>query len=145
MVNLAPVRPGQPLTDFQARRIQRRLEDLERTNPTDIPPSSFKPPDPAPNTPAAAALAAAKKKQTPNVRRALYGKKSLRDWLEELPATPTPPYVTAAAPEPATPPRRLCASCGYIGAVRCFRCGEWSCGKTCAEVHERDGGCGVGA
>ncbi|GMK59619.1 hypothetical protein CspeluHIS016_0802250 [Cutaneotrichosporon spelunceum] len=109
------------LTEFQQRRLQRRLEDLERTNPTDIPAASFQPPAPPANSPAALALAAAKKKQTPNVRRALYGKKSLRDWLGELPSNPTPPYVTAAAPAPDTPPRRICASCGYIGAYSCRR------------------------
>ncbi|EJT51293.1 hypothetical protein A1Q2_06077 [Trichosporon asahii var. asahii CBS 8904] len=102
-------------TDFQQRRVQRRLEDLE----------SFVPPPPPPGSAAAqthaAQVLAAKKKQTPNVRRALGTKKTFRDWLGELPSTPTPPYVTAAAPPPATPPARL---------------------LECVAIHERDGGCG---
>ncbi|KAL7422575.1 hypothetical protein Q5752_003223 [Cryptotrichosporon argae] len=132
--------------DFRERRVQRRLEDLERTNPTDIPASSFVP-APA-STPvasgSASASAAAKKKQSANVRRALYAKKSLRDWLGELPATPLAPYTLAPAPAPTTPPRKLCASCGAPGAYACARCGESSCDRACVAVHVRDGGCGVG-
>ncbi|CAD6585124.1 MAG: hypothetical protein TREMPRED_004054 [Tremellales sp. Tagirdzhanova-0007] len=72
-------------TDFQARRLQRRLDDLERTNPTDIPASSF--------VPASQTQGQGKKKQTPNVRRILYNKKSLKDWLDEL-VRPIPPTMT---------------------------------------------------
>jgi zinc finger HIT domain-containing protein 1 len=68
-----------------------RLEaDRQRTNPTDIPASSFVPqqPTPASNIPGMPAgliiAQPAKKKQTPNVRKILYAKKNLRDWLEEL-------------------------------------------------------------
>lgn len=104
------------------------------------------PPPPAAGSAAAqthaAQALAAKKKQTPNVRRALGTKKTLRDWLGELPAAPTPPYVTAAAPPPATPPARLCVSCGYTGCYRCQRCGDWNCSLECVAIHERDGGCG---
>nr|XP_018261881.1 uncharacterized protein I303_06326 [Kwoniella dejecticola CBS 10117]OBR84039.1 hypothetical protein I303_06326 [Kwoniella dejecticola CBS 10117] len=73
------------LSDFQRRRLARRLDELERTNPTDIPATSF-----IPQSQAASALHptananANKKKQSANVRRILYGKKSLKDWLDEL-------------------------------------------------------------
>nr|ODN86240.1 zinc finger HIT domain-containing protein 1 [Cryptococcus depauperatus CBS 7841] len=73
------------LLEFQARRIQRRLDDLERTNPTDIPSSSFVPN--STETPITGPLTSplpVKKKQTANVRRILYNKKSLKDWLDEL-------------------------------------------------------------
>ncbi|WWD22590.1 hypothetical protein CI109_107083 [Kwoniella shandongensis] len=139
-------------TDFQARRVQRRLDDLERTNPTDIPASSFipEPSSSRPSLPGSPApqsqisLQQQKKKQSGNVRRILYGKKSLKDWLDELPPDPTPPYLSAVAPPPYTPPRHLCSSCGYIGAYKCPRCAEWSCDRSCVEIHERDGGCGIG-
>ncbi|TYJ53940.1 hypothetical protein B9479_005415 [Cryptococcus floricola] len=72
------------LTEFQTRRLNKRLEELERTNPTDIPASSF-----VPGNVQSAGLAQVnqppKKKQTANVRRILYNKKSLDDWLDELP------------------------------------------------------------
>ncbi|KAK1921061.1 hypothetical protein DB88DRAFT_502072 [Papiliotrema laurentii] len=138
------------LLDFRARRLQRRLDDLERTNPTDIPASSFVPAvsnvaSPAPLTPTAAAPPpVVKKKQTGNVRKILYAKKSLKDWLDELPSEPRPPYLDAGAPEPAVPPRKLCSSCGYFGKYACPRCGEYSCDTVCLDVHARDGGCGVG-
>ncbi|WVQ95281.1 hypothetical protein IAU59_002376 [Kwoniella sp. CBS 9459] len=153
-------RQYEALMDFQARRVQRRLEDLERTNPTDIPAQSFIPPNstlshthsggsPIPNVPStgltqAQAQAQGKKKMSSNVRRVLYGRKGLKDWLDELPPTPTPPYLTSTAPPPSRPPRKLCSSCGYKGAYKCPKCGEFSCGMECAEVHKRDGGCGVG-
>ncbi|ODN73156.1 hypothetical protein L202_07722 [Cryptococcus amylolentus CBS 6039] len=131
------------LTEFQTRRLNKRLEELERTNPTDIPASSF-----VPGNVQAAGLAQVnqppKKKQTANVRRILYNKKSLNDWLDELPAEPIPPYISAVAPPPNTPPRRICSSCGYVGAYKCPRCLEWSCDMACMAVHERDGGCGIG-
>lgn len=102
------------LTDFQTRRINRHLDDLEvgrppvdtiviprililqRTNPTDIPSTSFIPvssstplafggiPGQGTMLPDILTQGTTKKKQTPNVRKVLYGKKSLRDWLEEL-------------------------------------------------------------
>ncbi|KAK8845638.1 hypothetical protein IAR55_006354 [Kwoniella newhampshirensis] len=158
---LAP-QPSQPtasssrqtdaLTDFQARRVQRRLDDLERTNPTDIPASSFVPEASSsrPSLPSSPASQShllqqqQKKKQSANVRRILYGKKSLKDWLDELPPNPIPPYLFAVVPPPPTPPRPLCSSCGYIGAYKCPRCAEWSCDRVCMETHERDGGCGIG-
>lgn len=183
---------------------------IQRTNPTDIPASSFAPqlnsskanaqsqdaltlglnlpgaslPTTANAAAAAAAASAARKKQTPNVRKVLLGRKNLKDWLEELVCVPasspfpnfihcelamfivvggrvrqstkltqtsqtaahasSPPYVRAAAPPPATPARKICSSCGYLGAYRCQRCAEWSCSRECLEVHERDGGCGIG-
>ena len=57
------------------------LHSPQRTNPTDIPASSF--------VPAAAILPGQaapppKKKQTGNVRKLLYARKTLKDWLEEL-------------------------------------------------------------
>ncbi|WVF67715.1 hypothetical protein IAT40_002474 [Kwoniella sp. CBS 6097] len=148
------------LMDFQARRVQRRLEDLERTNPTDIPAQSFIPPNsglpsssaptagsPVPNASASSTTQAqvqGKKKMSSNVRRVLYGRKGLKDWLDELPPTPTPPYLTSTAPPPTRPARKLCSSCGYKGAYKCPKCGEFACGMECAEVHKRDGGCGIG-
>jgi len=120
------------------------LEELERTNPTDIPPSSFLPPLAPGALASSPAGAREKKKQSANVRRILYNKKTLRDWLDELPTDPRPPYLLAAAPPPAAPPRALCTSCGYIGAYRCERCREWSCSVECKTVHVRDGGCRVG-
>ncbi|AAW44876.2 expressed protein [Cryptococcus deneoformans JEC21] len=138
-------RQNDALQEFQARRVQRRLDDLERTNPTDIPASSFVPAESS-QTPAPGPLQQlpARKKQTANVRRILYNKKSLKDWLDELPAEPVPPYLSAIAPAPSIPPRRICSSCGYFGAYKCSRCAEWSCDRVCMEVHERDGGCGIG-
>ncbi|WVN86123.1 uncharacterized protein L203_101284 [Cryptococcus depauperatus CBS 7841] len=133
------------LLEFQARRIQRRLDDLERTNPTDIPSSSFVPN--STETPITGPLTSplpVKKKQTANVRRILYNKKSLKDWLDELPKNPVPPYITAVAPPASTPPRQICSSCGYFGSYKCPRCAEWSCDRKCVEIHERDGGCGIG-
>ncbi|WWC63701.1 uncharacterized protein I303_106306 [Kwoniella dejecticola CBS 10117] len=133
------------LSDFQRRRLARRLDELERTNPTDIPATSF-----IPQSQAASALHptananANKKKQSANVRRILYGKKSLKDWLDELPPDPPNPYTTSTSPIPRNSRRKICSSCGYIGAYKCPRCAEWSCDKECMEVHERDGGCGVG-
>jgi zinc finger HIT domain-containing protein 1 len=87
------------LTDFQARRLQRRLEELEvspslsldahltngqRTNPTDIPTSSFIPGGNAKTPQAQQAQVDQKKKQSANVRKVLLARKSLKDWLEEL-------------------------------------------------------------
>jgi hypothetical protein len=46
----------------------------QRTNPTDIPSTSFVPP----------ATDKTKKKQSANVRRILTGRKGLKDWLDEL-------------------------------------------------------------
>ncbi|GFZ52150.1 hypothetical protein JCM24511_09923 [Saitozyma sp. JCM 24511] len=129
------------------------MTPAQRTNPTDIPASSFVPSEPGPSRstptlgPASAVAGLAgqtKKKQAANVRKILYARKSLKDWLDELPQSPTPPYLLAVTPPPAAPPRRLCSSCGYIGAYKCVRCGEWSCDRDCVEVHERDAGCGVG-
>lgn len=72
---------------------------MQRTNPTDIPVSSFVPStstaDPKSSLslagmhglmlpPGALAGDKGKKKQTGNVRKILYAKKSLKDWLEEL-------------------------------------------------------------
>ncbi|KAK4690057.1 hypothetical protein P7C73_g58, partial [Tremellales sp. Uapishka_1] len=72
------------LSDFQARRIARRLEDLERTNPHDIPATSFVP-QPSSSTSATPTTSVPpKKKQSANVRRILNSKKSLKDWLDEL-------------------------------------------------------------
>ncbi|EIW65652.1 hypothetical protein TREMEDRAFT_66378 [Tremella mesenterica DSM 1558] len=132
--------------EFRRRRLLRKLEELERTNPTDIPTTSFLPtPTPSTSSPLNSQIQSQtqKRKQTPNVRRILYGKKNLKDWLSELPSS-TSPYSSATSPPPLTPPRTLCSSCGYIGSYRCIRCGEWSCDRTCLEVHARDGGCGVG-
>ncbi|OCF35839.1 hypothetical protein I316_02332 [Kwoniella heveanensis BCC8398] len=138
------------LMDFQARRVQRRLEDLERTNPTDIPAQSFIPANSGLSTSTSQTHLsgstipnAGKKKMSSNVRRVLYGRKGVKDWLDELPSTPTPPHLTSTAPPPNRPPRKLCSSCGYKGAYKCPKCGEFSCGMECAEVHRRDGGCGV--
>ncbi|OCF57827.1 zinc finger HIT domain-containing protein 1 [Kwoniella mangroviensis CBS 10435] len=131
------------LTDFQSRRLARKLDELERTNPTDIPAISFIPPsDPRTNTNTTSQIN--KKKQSSNVRKILYGKKSLKDWLDELPSDPPNPYLTSTSPIPLTPPRKICSSCGYTGAYKCPRCAEWSCDRVCMEVHERDGGCGIG-
>lgn len=86
--------------EFRNRRLQRKLDELERTNPTDIPASSFLPQSTS-LLPLNASVnsnvgsggsgagggmggAAIKKKQTGNVRKILYAKKSLKDWLEEL-------------------------------------------------------------
>jgi zinc finger HIT domain-containing protein 1 len=56
----------------------------ERTNPTDIPNSSFVPGTNT-KTPQAQQLQAdQKKKQPANVRKVLYARKTLKDWLEEL-------------------------------------------------------------
>ncbi|WVR09290.1 hypothetical protein IAU60_006355 [Kwoniella sp. DSM 27419] len=142
----AQSRQTDALADFQARRVNRRLDDLERTNPTDIPASSFVPPThhDSPLPLADGVGSSSKKKMSANVRRVLYAKKGLKDWLDELPPDPLPPYLSATAPPPVTPPRPLCSSCGYIGAYKCPRCAEWSCDRTCLETHARDGGCGLG-
>ncbi|WVW85214.1 hypothetical protein I302_107252 [Kwoniella bestiolae CBS 10118] len=139
------------LNDFQSRRLARFLEDLERTNPTDIPATSFIPSTTTPSTPNASSTTpvaqigtTGKKKQSSNVRKILYGKKSLKDWLDELPQSPPNPYLTSQSPVPHTPPRKICSSCGYLGAYKCGRCAEWSCDRVCLEIHERDGGCGIG-
>ncbi|WRT68755.1 uncharacterized protein IL334_005735 [Kwoniella shivajii] len=151
-------RHNDSLTDFQARRLARRLDELERTNPTDIPASSFIPSNlhsntdhtqsnlnsPLGNTGQGQGLGQGKKKQSSNVRRILYNKKGLKGWLDELPQEPAPPYVIAASVAPTTPARKLCSSCGYIGNYKCQRCAEWSCTLPCMEIHERDGGCGIG-
>ncbi|ORY32167.1 hypothetical protein BCR39DRAFT_524437 [Naematelia encephala] len=147
-----PSRQAEALTEFQSRRLLRRLDELERTNPTDIPASSFNPPPPPlpPSShPTSTQLGFSqqqqpKKKQSANVRRILYGKKSLKDWLDELPSEPKPPYILAATSPPKAPPRQLCSSCGYFGAYKCPRCAEWSCDMACMQVHARDGGCGIG-
>ncbi|WWC90344.1 uncharacterized protein L201_005277 [Kwoniella dendrophila CBS 6074] len=128
------------LNDFQNRRLARRLDDLERTNPTDIPATSFIPGSTTTNLNSPIG----KKKQSSNVRKILYGKKSLKDWLDELPPEPSIPYLTSTSPIPLTPSRRICSSCGYLGSYKCQRCAEWSCDRTCLEIHERDGGCGIG-
>jgi hypothetical protein len=94
--------------ELGVRRLQRRLDDLDvgpsrvrwehrlnlGTNPTDIPANYFVPASAPtgptgpgavpPNAGARAAAQQAKKKQTPNVKKLMYARKSLRDWLEEL-------------------------------------------------------------
>ncbi|ORX38197.1 hypothetical protein BD324DRAFT_619928 [Kockovaella imperatae] len=146
--SVARDRQADALAEFRARRLQRKLEDLERTNPTDIPASSFavNPPPSSASTLTTSLNPAvqSKKKQSGNVRKILYARKSLKDWLEELPPEPKPPYLLAVAPPPSMPPRGSCSSCGYVGAYKCPRCGEWSCDRNCMGIHERDGGCGVG-
>lgn len=86
-------RQQEALLEFRNRRLQRRLDELERTNPTDIPASSFVPPTTSTSTGVgvgvnnqinAAGALTGKKKQSGNVRKILYAKKSLKDWLEEL-------------------------------------------------------------
>ncbi|KAI9634384.1 uncharacterized protein MKK02DRAFT_37915 [Dioszegia hungarica] len=112
------------ITDFQARRLNRRLEDLERTNPTDIPASSFVPSDSKAKAGAEIgfggvvvplAVDKGKKKQSGNVRKILYAKKSLKDWLEELtqyrrtllPSRPYHPPRPANSARPAAIPARI--------------------------------------
>lgn len=69
------------------------ITDVQRTNPTDIPASSFIPSDSVSKTGGLPGLSVvlipptndkSKKKQSGNVRKILYAKKSLKDWLEEL-------------------------------------------------------------
>jgi hypothetical protein len=48
------------------------------------------PSEAGPSKTAAQAQAQGKKKQTPNVRKILYAKKSLKDWLDELVSTICP-------------------------------------------------------
>ena len=59
----------------------------KRTNPTDIPTSSFVPGNNT-KTPQTQVQVDQKKKQPANVRKVLYARKSLKDWLEELVSTP---------------------------------------------------------
>ena len=103
-------RQAEALADFRARRVHRRLEELEvglsyrrtspqnaivgvsklirrvlqRTNPTDIPASSFVPTSSVNGQAGPGGSAASKKKQSGNVRKILYARKSLNDWIEEL-------------------------------------------------------------
>ncbi|RSH85749.1 hypothetical protein EHS25_003890 [Saitozyma podzolica] len=65
---------------------------FDRTNPTDIPASSFVPSEAGPSrsiaTPGPGAVVGpagqTKKKQAANVRKILYARKNLKDWLDEL-------------------------------------------------------------
>ena len=59
----------------------------KRTNPTDIPTSSFVPGN-STKTPQTQVQVDQKKKQPANVRKVLYARKSLKDWLEELVSLP---------------------------------------------------------
>ncbi|WWC71216.1 uncharacterized protein I206_105169 [Kwoniella pini CBS 10737] len=137
-------RREEALNEFQKRRLARKLEDLERTNSTDIPINSFIQQSSFQKNELSIQILNQKKKQSSNVRKILYSKKSLKDWLDELPPDPPNPYLTSISPIPLIPSRKICSSCGYIGSYKCQRCVEWSCTKECMEIHERDGGCGIG-
>ncbi|KAH8090791.1 hypothetical protein HD553DRAFT_303381 [Filobasidium floriforme] len=145
------------LLEFRNRRVARQLAELERTNAQDVPATSFaspislqetiKPTKAAPaGLPASLAMIddtkKNKKKQTTNVRNLLMYKKSLAEYLDELPEDH--PYFNATPPASKVPARKICSSCGYTGAYSCGRCGEYSCSRPCLDVHEAEGGCGIG-
>ncbi|KAI5452620.1 hypothetical protein NCC49_000369 [Naganishia albida] len=88
-----------------------------------------------------------RKAMTPSVRTLIQYRKTLREYLNELP--PTTPYLTQHAPFPTHPPRKTCSSCAHPeGKYACERCGEYACSMECWRTHREiavgDGGCGVG-
>lgn len=157
--------------DFRRRRIARRVDDLERTNNHDVPNSVFQLGATSSTAPSAALPAKSKSKnaldpaaqalllrqieeeeakrkrskgkRTEAVKSLLIYRKTLGEYLQEA-DDPQLPYLRAAAGPSAYPPRKICSSCGYFGSYSCPRCGEWSCSRRCLEVHEKDGGCGLG-
>ncbi|ELU44198.1 zf-HIT domain-containing protein [Rhizoctonia solani AG-1 IA] len=132
----APVAP-----ELIARRNKRRVEELERSNYTDVR-----------NTDLGTGLAGnrsrttladdcnkGRKKSTTHVRSILLYRKNLNAIIEQegLGSLPShvPSYLTAAAPESATEARKLCSVCGYWGHYRCARCAEPYCDLGCKATH----------
>jgi zinc finger HIT domain-containing protein 1 len=64
--------------------------------------------------------------------------------LEALLSAPALPYSAARAAPPlppskgGPPQRHFCEMCGYLGRVRCLKCGARVCGLECKEVHDID-------
>ncbi|EKM58064.1 uncharacterized protein PHACADRAFT_171291 [Phanerochaete carnosa HHB-10118-sp] len=140
--------------DVVAKRTQRHLDELERSNYSE--PSTLiggaedaeeasggrtgKGRARQATSDKRAAELGKKKKSTMNVRTAVLYKKSFVQLLEEsgiasYPAA-IPTYVTATAPPPREPPRMICTVCGYYGKYRCRKCGVAYCGKNCESVHD---------
>ncbi|GHJ86362.1 hypothetical protein NliqN6_2764 [Naganishia liquefaciens] len=155
------------LEEWRIRRVKRQLVDLERTNAHDLPSTAF---PVSSRTDDSTQLSSAlnnrgivpqsidrlqrrredKRRRgimTANVKTLVQYRKTLREYLNELPSDT--PYVTSVAPAPNYPPRHPCASCSHPdGKYPCERCGEHSCSTTCWRTHRdlgiAEGGCGVG-
>lgn len=148
----------------ETRRVQRYLDDLERSNHTDHH-SAFhsEAGDEGGNT-GSLALGTLKKRknkadQSMAVRVLLMYRKNLNLLVDEsvsrplLPPDPlcracmmiqglarvsrrTPSYLTAAAPAPSAPVAQLCSVCGYKSKHRCLKCGFRYCSLDCKNTHE---------
>ncbi|KAJ7593440.1 hypothetical protein C8J56DRAFT_1003166 [Mycena floridula] len=84
--------------------------------------------------------AATKKKSNMKIRTALIYRTNLAKLVEEsniaaLPAR-TPTYLTAQTPPSKYPPRMMCSVCGYWGQYKCRKCSMPYCDRNCESVHD---------
>ncbi|GAA6016006.1 hypothetical protein JCM10207_006835 [Rhodosporidiobolus poonsookiae] len=131
---------------YVARRVERHLTDLERTNYTEptTGPSAYGDGDDDSKGPSALAdekdAAGRKKKKSMAVRSLLMYRKNLSTLLNEadLSSLPKgqPTYLTVAAPPSKRPPLQLCSVCGYKGRYACLRCGVKYCDVGCKTTHD---------
>ncbi|KAF8842061.1 hypothetical protein BDN67DRAFT_966227 [Paxillus ammoniavirescens] len=81
-----------------------------------------------------------RKKSSMNVRTAILYRKGFPTLIEEsgLASLPSnvPSYLTASAPPPPIPPRRLCSVCGYKAAYKCKKCAMPYCDMKCGQAHD---------
>ncbi|KAL8292210.1 hypothetical protein RQP46_001676 [Phenoliferia psychrophenolica] len=121
--------------DWVTRRVQRHINDLERTNYTEPTsgPSAFGQNEDGDDDKGAGAAsvledqARRKKKSTNAVRQLLLYRKTLATLVDESNLVSAPKsqwnYVTAVAPPSMFPPMHLCSVCGWKGNYGCPRCG----------------------
>ncbi|GAA6051599.1 hypothetical protein JCM3770_003490 [Rhodotorula araucariae] len=146
-----PTRAAQPSaviadSEYVARRVNRHLADLERTNYTEptTGPSAYL--DDDANAPSQLAKddndSGRKKKKSMAVRSLLMYRKNLATLLSESDLAARPEssadatYLTAAAPPSARPPLQLCSVCGYRPRYTCLRCGLKYCDVGCRTTHD---------